>query len=189
MNAAASSCPRTRVMGTGDRSLAIRSRRRRFWDRCRITRRPSTFARELPVEGPPQRWPALNPRTGRGGSRAEFLGLGASVTPKSAPKSGPGLHSVRVQGSPIMKSRGGELSTGKTGNFQPDLTRSPLDPIIDLSGRHTATHMSQQRLRQQPSQTHEPRIHATSLARSPGSRPKPQAPEAPNMSRSARLNP
>lgn len=47
-----------------------------------------------------------------------------------------GLHSVRRQGSPIMKLRGGEFSTGTTGNFQPELTEQvpkeiELDRIVN----------------------------------------------------------
>jgi tetratricopeptide (TPR) repeat protein len=42
---------------------------------------------------------------------------------QNAPKGGAGLHSVRGQGSPIMRFRSGEFPTGTTGNFQPELTQ------------------------------------------------------------------
>src|SRR5437016_2610690 len=57
-------------------------------------------------------------RTGRGGGRGSFLGLGLRYAQR-APKDGAGLHSVRGQGGPFMRFRGGEFSTGTTGNFQP----------------------------------------------------------------------
>src|SRR5262249_47284999 len=60
-------------------------------------------------------------RTGRGGGRSSFLGLGLRYA-QNAPKNGAGLHSIRGQGGPFMKLRGGEFSTGTTGNFQPELT-------------------------------------------------------------------
>jgi hypothetical protein len=40
------------------------------------------------------------------------------------------LHSVRGQGVPIMKFRGGEFSTGTMGNFQPELTQGRKSPLL-----------------------------------------------------------
>jgi len=50
-------------------------------------------------------------RTGRDGGRSSFLGLGLRYA-QNAPKGGAGLHSVRGQGGPFMKLKGGEFSTG-----------------------------------------------------------------------------
>src|SRR2546430_853593 len=77
--------------------------------------------RELPAEGSPQGRPGATSRTGRGGGRGSFLGLGLRSA-QSAPKDGAGLHSVRGQGGPFMRFRGGEFSTGTMRNFQPELT-------------------------------------------------------------------
>src|ERR1700704_3117931 len=73
------------------------------------------------LEGPPQGRAGATARTRRGGGRGSFLGLGLRSAP-SAPKDGAGLHSVRGQGGPFMRFRGGEFSTGTMGNFQPELT-------------------------------------------------------------------
>src|SRR5206468_2040111 len=81
----------------------------------------------LSVEGPPQGRPGAAARTGRGGGRGSFLGLGLRSA-QTAPKDGAGLHSVRGQGGPFMRFRGGEFSTGTTGNFQPELTFIQLSP-------------------------------------------------------------
>src|ERR1035438_5041090 len=79
--------------------------------------------RELPTEGPPQGWPGSTARSGMNGGRGSFLGLGLRCA-QNAPKDGAGLHSVRGQGGLFMKLRGGEFSTGTTGNFQSELTLS-----------------------------------------------------------------
>jgi integrase/recombinase XerD len=68
-----------------------------------------------------QMQPTSIPRSGRGGGRGSFLGLGLRCA-QNAPKDGAGLHSVRGQGGPSMRFRGGEFSTGTKGNFQPELT-------------------------------------------------------------------
>src|SRR5579863_4039242 len=56
------------------------------------------------------------------GAEVAARSLASDSVPQNAPKGGAGLHSVRGQGSPFMKFRGGEFSTGTTGNFQPELT-------------------------------------------------------------------
>ena len=63
------------------------------------------------LEGPPQGRAGATARTRRGGGRGSFLGLGLRSA-QSAPKDGAGLHSVRGQGGPFMRLRGGEFSTG-----------------------------------------------------------------------------
>ena len=82
------------------------------------------------------------PRTGRGGGRGSFLGLGLRYA-QNAPKGGAGLHSVRGQGSPIMRFRGGEFSTGTTGNFQPELTHGAKQKQFSSSpgGRRSRSRM------------------------------------------------
>ena len=60
-----------------------------------------------------------------GGSRRSFLGLGLGCA-QNAPKNGAGLHSVRGQGGPFLSFKGGEFSTGTTGNLQPELTAHAL---------------------------------------------------------------
>ena len=55
--------------------------------------------------------------------RGSFLGLGLGCA-QNASKDGAGLHTVRGQGGPFMRFRGGEFSTGTMRNFQPELTQN-----------------------------------------------------------------
>jgi hypothetical protein len=74
----------------------------------------------------------LVPPRGQEGAEVAARSLASdSVAPKTrqnAPKRGAGLHSVRGQGVLFAKFRGGEFSTGTTGNFQLELT-----PLITLN--------------------------------------------------------
>jgi hypothetical protein len=56
------------------------------------------------------------------GGRGPFLGLGLRYA-QNAPKGGAGLHSVRGQGGPFMRFRGGEFSTGIDNRQVPLLRR------------------------------------------------------------------
>jgi hypothetical protein len=74
---------------------------------------------------------------GRGASRVQLLGFGPRCA-QNAPKDGARLHSVRAQGGPFIKFRGGEFSTGTMRNFQPELTalaRFVASPGQRVTGR------------------------------------------------------
>ena len=65
----------------------------------------------------------LVPPRGQEGAEAAARSMASdSVTPKTRQEDGAGLHSVRGHGGPFMSFKGGEFSTGTTGNFQPELT-------------------------------------------------------------------
>jgi len=107
--------------GTGDRSSAIRSSRRRSWTGCCIHSTRSTFgARSYRLKD--RRKAGLVPPRGQEGAEAAARSLASDSVPPKRAKRRRWAPLVRGQGGPFMKVQGWGIFDRTMRNFQPELT-------------------------------------------------------------------